>query len=246
MSSDSEKDEQMEPQMQSPIEKSRAEKVESLRSICCMSPAEFESALEEFDALVANRQSVSGSVLDRMVEELRSMKAMFAAVGMRRIEVVFDAVEQLRTLDTTVVHGWRVCALSGITTQRALRLSESMYVCTQYESWLRAVWLVTHLLFMEQQRLMERGERVVRVDRVDRVDCADRSENMERRRKVEKDKLDNISKPKPDSTVRLSKKKTIDQKEAAAVYMKAVQVVYESFEDAYKTLRQSAPVVGGR
>ena len=72
------------------------------------------------------------------------------------------------------------------------------------------------------------------------------SENMERRRKVEKDKLDNISKPKPDSTVRLSKKKTIDQKEAAAVYRKAVQVVYESFEDAYATLRQSAPVVGGR
>ena len=246
MSSDSEKDDQMEPQMQSPMEKSKAEKVEkveSLRSVCSMSPEEFEAALEEFDALVANRQSVSGSVLDRMVEELRSMKAMFAAVGMRRIEVVFDAVEQLRTLDMTVVHGWRVCALSGTTTQRALRLSESLYVCTQYESWLGAVWLVTHLQFMEQQRLMERGERVVRVDR---VDCTDRSENMERRRKVEKDKLDNKSKPKPDSTVRLSKKKTIDRKEAAAVYKKAVQVVYESFEDAYKTLRQSAPVVGGR
>ena len=33
-----------------------------------------DESLEEFDALVANRQSVSGSVLDRMVEELRSMK----------------------------------------------------------------------------------------------------------------------------------------------------------------------------
>ena len=105
MSSESEKDEQMEPQMQPPVEKSRAEKVENLLCVCSMSPEEFESALEEFDALVANRQSVSGSVLDRMVEELRSMKTMFAAVGMRRIEVVFDAVEQLRALDMTVVHG---------------------------------------------------------------------------------------------------------------------------------------------
>ena len=142
MSSDSEKDQQIEPQMQSPMEKSKAEKVEtvdSLRSMCCMSAAEFESALEEFDALVANRQSVSGSVLDRMLEELRAMKVMFAAVGMRRIEVVFDAVDQLRTLDTTVVHGWRVCAMSGNTTQRTMRLSDSLYVCVQYESWIRAV-----------------------------------------------------------------------------------------------------------
>ena len=223
MSSDSEKDEQMEPPTQSPMEKSKAEKaekvekaeqVDSLRSVCCMSLAEFESALEEFDALVANRQSVSGSVLDRMVEELRSMKAMFAAVGMRRIEGVFDAVEQLRTLDMTVVHGWRVCALSGTTTQRALRLSESLYVCTQYESWLRAVWLVTHLQFMEQQRLLERGERADRVDRVDRVD---RSDKVERRQKMEKSKFEGISKAKPDNTVRLSKKKTISQEEAAVV-----------------------------
>ena len=44
-----------------------------------------------------------------MVEELSSMKVMFAAVGMRRIEVGFDTVEQLRTLDTIVVHGWRMC-----------------------------------------------------------------------------------------------------------------------------------------
>ena len=53
---------------------------------------------------------------------------------------------------------------------------------------------------------------------------ADRSENMERRRKVDKDKFDDLSKPKSDSTVRLSKKKTIDRKEAAVVYRKAVHV----------------------
>ena len=56
MSSDSAKDKQTEPQMQSPMEKSKAEKVEkveSLRSVCSMSAVEFEVALEEFDALVA-------------------------------------------------------------------------------------------------------------------------------------------------------------------------------------------------
>lgn len=239
----------MEPQMQPPVDKSRAEKVENLLCVCSMSPEEFESALEEFDALVANRQSVSGSVLDRMVEELRSMKTMFAAVGMRRIEVVFDAVEQLRALDMTAVHGWRVCALSGTTTQRTLRLSESLYVCTQYETWIRAVWLVTHLQFMEQQRLMERGERGESVDRVDRGDKAERRRKPEKRRfdqTAEAPKVPPIAGARPESSGKSSQRKAIDRTEAAAVYTKAVRLVYESFEDAYATLRQSAPVVGDR
>ena len=172
--------------------------IDPIRALCTIGDDEFVLALEAYDMCLLNRQSVVGSVVDQMVRELFSMHKLFASVGMQRIKTVFDIVKELKVLNTTTVHGWRVCALSGTQTQQSMHVLDDVFVCKDYEAWIRAVWLVTHIQFLEQQRLA-----TMNVENTHAISLQEQS------------------------------------KEAAMVYAKAVRLVYESFQDAYATLKKS-------
>ena len=73
-------------------------------------------------------------------------------------------------------------------------------MCKEYEGWIWAVWVLTHLQFIEQQRLAMAGG------------------------------------------TKKSEQDAVSVEEAARVYADAVRRVWVSFEEAYKTLRESTQV----
>ena len=162
---------------------------------------DFVEALQEYDKLVENKQSTMSSRIDKVLSELYTMKAMFKSVGLLRIDHVFGVVSQIKVLDVIALHGWRLCALSGNSTQNGIQLSDGLYVCKEYEGWIWAVWVLTHLQFIEQQRLAMAGG------------------------------------------TKKSEQDAVSVEEAARVYADAVRRVWVSFEEAYKTLRESTQVL---
>ena len=162
---------------------------------------DFVKALNEYDQLLKDKESTMGSRIQEVLHELFMMKNMFKSVGLRRIDHVFGVVSQIKVLDVMTSHGWRLCALSGNSTQNAIELSTGQYVCKEYEGWIWAVWVITHLQFIEQQRLAMAGGTTT------------------------------------------SKQEAVLVQEAAKVYAEAVRRVWVSFEEAYKTLRESTQML---
>lgn len=100
-------------------------------------------------------QSVPGLLL--LIDFVLEMMRDAGLVAQYR---VYAAVKQKTEASFERAVGCQRCAISGLMSARCLRVAEAVVVEEQYKTWLCSVWLLTHMLEIEQQRRRTRCQEV--------------------------------------------------------------------------------------
>lgn len=80
----------------------------------------------------------------------------FESIGHQNIIRVFEAICNHSSISFSYSKSWKICIICGVPSRNTLRLNECMFVSTQYEKWVKCVWLCTHMLALERSRRHER------------------------------------------------------------------------------------------
>ena len=114
-------------------------------------------------ALLKNETAIkSMTALDTMMRVQRDIKQMIqdlSALGYKSVVDACNAIQTQESLPFLEVNGWATCALSGVNSNRLLRLNasdaSSILIDDIYKPFACMLWLATHIQDVEYNRVQE-------------------------------------------------------------------------------------------